>query len=95
MVRQRQHKWTQLADSSCFPSRNFEKIVLIAYEWLSENYRPNDRIYLFGTYRLYENVVVTIKANASSCFRVFSWSVPGSVSVGDDSQRESVRFCLQ
>ncbi|EIN07755.1 hypothetical protein PUNSTDRAFT_34256, partial [Punctularia strigosozonata HHB-11173 SS5] len=27
---------------------NFKKIVLDAYQWLSENYRPGDRIFLFG-----------------------------------------------
>ncbi|KAJ8515394.1 hypothetical protein ONZ45_g7181 [Pleurotus djamor] len=27
---------------------NFERIVHEAYEWLSENYKPGDRIYLFG-----------------------------------------------
>ncbi|KAJ8521302.1 hypothetical protein ONZ45_g2004 [Pleurotus djamor] len=27
---------------------NFEKIVHAAYEWLSENYEPGDRIFLFG-----------------------------------------------
>ncbi|KAJ8515493.1 hypothetical protein ONZ45_g7105 [Pleurotus djamor] len=27
---------------------NFERIVHAAYEWLSENYQPGDRIYLFG-----------------------------------------------
>ncbi|KAJ8503144.1 hypothetical protein ONZ45_g11119 [Pleurotus djamor] len=27
---------------------NFERIVHEAYEWLSENYEPGDRIYLFG-----------------------------------------------
>ncbi|KAJ8514716.1 hypothetical protein ONZ45_g7778 [Pleurotus djamor] len=27
---------------------NFERIVHAAYEWLSENYLPGDRIYLFG-----------------------------------------------
>lgn len=30
------------------------RVVLIAYEWLSENYRPNDKIFLFGAYRLSE-----------------------------------------
>jgi hypothetical protein len=28
--------------------RNFEKIVIAAYRWLSENYQEGDRIYLFG-----------------------------------------------
>ncbi|EIM83792.1 uncharacterized protein STEHIDRAFT_62354 [Stereum hirsutum FP-91666 SS1] len=27
---------------------DFEKIVILAYRWLSENYQPNDRIFLFG-----------------------------------------------
>ncbi|QRW07662.1 hypothetical protein RhiLY_06661 [Ceratobasidium sp. AG-Ba] len=27
---------------------NFEKVVLGAYRWLSDNYRPGDRIFLFG-----------------------------------------------
>ncbi|EIN07581.1 hypothetical protein PUNSTDRAFT_69535 [Punctularia strigosozonata HHB-11173 SS5] len=27
---------------------NFKKIVLSAYQWLSENYKPGDKIYLFG-----------------------------------------------
>ncbi|KAJ8515468.1 hypothetical protein ONZ45_g7133 [Pleurotus djamor] len=27
---------------------NFERIVISAYQWLSENYQPGDRIYLFG-----------------------------------------------
>ncbi|KAJ8519086.1 hypothetical protein ONZ45_g3901 [Pleurotus djamor] len=27
---------------------NFERIIHAAYEWLSENYRPGDRIFLFG-----------------------------------------------
>ncbi|EIN07769.1 hypothetical protein PUNSTDRAFT_29058, partial [Punctularia strigosozonata HHB-11173 SS5] len=27
---------------------NFKKIVLDAYQWLSENYKPGDRIFLFG-----------------------------------------------
>ena len=28
--------------------RNFKKIVLAAYQWLSENYEDGDRIFLFG-----------------------------------------------
>jgi uncharacterized protein (DUF2235 family) len=28
--------------------RNFEKIVLDAYRWLSDNYQPGDCIYMFG-----------------------------------------------
>ena len=28
--------------------RNFKRIVLSAYQWLSENYEPGDRIFLFG-----------------------------------------------
>ena len=30
-------------------SRNFERIIHAAYKWLSENYQPGDRIFLFGT----------------------------------------------
>lgn len=29
--------------------RNFERIVQIAYQWLSEQYREGDKIFLFGT----------------------------------------------
>lgn len=29
-------------------NRDFEKILLGGYRWLSENYREGDRIYLFG-----------------------------------------------
>ncbi|KAJ8469873.1 hypothetical protein ONZ45_g16744 [Pleurotus djamor] len=29
-------------------SRNFERIIHAAYKWLSENYQPGDRIFLFG-----------------------------------------------
>ena len=28
--------------------RNLRKIILSAYQWLSENYKPEDKIYLFG-----------------------------------------------
>lgn len=28
--------------------RNFERIVQIAYQWLSEQYREGDKIFLFG-----------------------------------------------
>ena len=31
--------------------RNFEKLVIGAYRWLSENYLPGDRIFLFGQYQ--------------------------------------------
>ena len=36
--------------------RNFERIVHAAYEWLSENYQPGDRIYLFGAQYLFTAV---------------------------------------
>ncbi|KZP29576.1 hypothetical protein FIBSPDRAFT_816048 [Athelia psychrophila] len=29
-------------------ARNFEKVILAAYRWLSERYKPGDRIFLFG-----------------------------------------------
>ena len=29
--------------------RNFEKTILGAYRWLSDNYKKEDRIFLFGT----------------------------------------------
>jgi hypothetical protein len=28
--------------------RNFEMAILKAYRWLADNYRPHDRIYVFG-----------------------------------------------
>jgi len=28
--------------------RDFERIVLVAYQWLSDNYEPGDCIFLFG-----------------------------------------------
>ena len=34
--------------SLLFVRRNFKEKVLKAYEWLSENYEPGDRIFLFG-----------------------------------------------
>ena len=33
-----------------FASSNLKRIVLAAYQWLSENYQRGDRIYLFGAY---------------------------------------------
>ena len=32
--------------------RNFEKIIIGAYRWLSDNYQENDRIFLFGESKL-------------------------------------------
>lgn len=29
--------------------RNFDKVIVGAYRWLSQNYQPGDRIYLFGS----------------------------------------------
>lgn len=39
---------TILLASSPHHTRNFETILLDAYRWLSENYQPGDRIFLFG-----------------------------------------------
>lgn len=37
--------------------RDFESIMLAAYEWLSENYQPGDRIFLFGMHA-FQSVLV-------------------------------------
>ncbi|EIN07509.1 hypothetical protein PUNSTDRAFT_71590 [Punctularia strigosozonata HHB-11173 SS5] len=44
------HYWKQKIDHTIDMAIawNFKKIVLDAYEWLSENYIPGDRIFLFG-----------------------------------------------
>jgi hypothetical protein len=59
--------------------RNFKKIVLNAYQWLSENYRPGDRIYLFGELERDLNGIFFIQ-----CFRILSWGVPSSRYCGND-----------
>lgn len=40
--------------------RKFEKIVLLAYQWLSENYRPGDRIFLFGKKSTYSQAHMSL-----------------------------------
>jgi uncharacterized protein (DUF2235 family) len=56
--------WFAASSSLCviislLHSRNFKKIVLNAYQWLSEKYRPGDRIYLFGkSYRNLNNILL-------------------------------------
>ncbi|KAF8532002.1 hypothetical protein JB92DRAFT_3104386 [Gautieria morchelliformis] len=42
---------------------NFEKIVIAAYRWLSQNYRDGDRIYLFGFSRGAYQVGLVHKGN--------------------------------
>jgi uncharacterized protein (DUF2235 family) len=33
--------------------RNFKKSILAAYQWICENYRPGDKIHLFGEHSAY------------------------------------------
>jgi uncharacterized protein (DUF2235 family) len=46
--------WYDLVDVLTSPSsdistrRNFEKVILAGYRWLSEKYEPGDKIFLFG-----------------------------------------------
>ena len=37
--------------------RNFERTILAAYWWLSDNYEQGDCIFLFGTLTLYDPVI--------------------------------------
>lgn len=39
-------------------SRNLEKVIIGAYRWLSDTYRPGDQIFLFGTYQLAWNIAL-------------------------------------
>ena len=41
--------WTLADKPGC---RNFEKIIIGAYRWLSDNYQENDRVFLFGESKL-------------------------------------------
>ena len=44
--------------------RNFEKTVLAAYRWLSDNYQPGDCICLFGAL---EEYLIGTNLNAKKC----------------------------
>ena len=47
-----------------YPSRNFERTILAAYQWLSDNYEPGDCIFLFGALKLH-------LTSSSSILRLF------------------------
>ena len=38
--------------------RNFERTVLAAYRWLSDNYEEGDCIFLFGEYMYYRQLIL-------------------------------------
>jgi hypothetical protein len=45
--------------------RNFDRAILAGYRWLSNHYRPGDRIFLFGTTPL---TLVQLELNQASGF---------------------------
>ena len=69
----------------CFYFRNFKKIVLAAYQWLSENYQDGDRIFLFGE----ECTSPILKFSLNYPFRLLTWSISGSSDCWDDRKGES------
>ena len=42
---------------TAYSLRNFERTILAAYRWLSDNYEEGDCIFLFGTLTLCEPVI--------------------------------------
>ncbi|KAF7972140.1 hypothetical protein HWV62_18876 [Athelia sp. TMB] len=52
--------------------RNFEKIVIKAYRWLSENWMPGDRIFLFGeeTYVLMPQYLMIVQGFSRGAYQV-------------------------
>lgn len=64
--------------------RDFERTVLAAYRWLSDNYKSGDCIFLFGTFRYRHHTSV----NSKDKFRVLSWRVSGSRAFSNDRQGE-------
>ena len=55
-------KWPYIYVTSCsqftsFSFRNFERTILAAYQWLSDNYEPGDCIFLFGTLERHQYIV--------------------------------------
>ncbi|PPQ91264.1 hypothetical protein CVT25_006381 [Psilocybe cyanescens] len=54
--------------------RNFKSKVLDAYEWLSENYRQGDRIFLFGL----SFFAVLLRKFTDTGDRILSWRLPSA-----------------
>ena len=62
--------------------RNFEKTILAAYRWLSDNYEEGDCIFLFGA--LEQNVIYALSMLKKKMSRVFSWRISGPRALGND-----------
>jgi len=64
--------------------RDFDRTVLGAYRWLSDNYEPKDRIFLFGM--LAQRVYRALANTYREIFRILSWSLPSPCTLGHDWQ---------
>jgi len=60
--------------------RDFERTVLGAYRWLSDNYEPKDRIFLFG---MLDQHVSYVSANSTKP-RIFPWRIPSPRTLSHD-----------
>jgi hypothetical protein len=54
--------------------RNLEQVIIGAYRWLSDNYKPGDQIFFFGN-RLFGLSSVSTVAELH-CLRLFPWRLP-------------------
>ncbi|KAE9385835.1 WD40 repeat-like protein [Gymnopus androsaceus JB14] len=94
--------WKQVADNKIdlAIAWNFEKIIFSAYRWLSENYRPKDRIFLFGFSRgayqaraiagMIEKVGLIEKGNEDQIPFAYELYANSSDNIVDDSDEPNV-----
>jgi len=62
--------------------RGFERTILGAYRWLSDNYEKGDGIFLFGVLQQY----VPLLPHTEHCFRLLSWGISSPHTVSNDRQ---------
>ena len=56
-----------------------------AYQWLSNNYEPDDDIYLFGEELFYRLLACQLRTSSS---RIFTWSLSSANFSRNDQQGE-------
>lgn len=86
----------QNTDDYIFFCRNFKRMVLSAYQWLSENYEEGDRIFLFGMSRLTYPCPTNI-VHGDRFPRFLSWSISNPCHCRHDRKSMSMenRYCTR